>query len=197
VVWMRCASESLRSLSANTRLRGLGNPHLLDQYRLLPLDPHIRQRDGLPPNLPRPSPYRGIDPSPPLQPKKPCGTSFPSRPVYDFAVLLPRPVLTAVLSPLCFFSSLSLSRVWVASVRPAVVLFYDPALFVLRLICPLLCFMPDDGTHQPHLYLIISIHPSLWISTRVCVSLPSLPRCCVFGLSCSRSYRMCILFFRL
>jgi len=52
-----------------------------------------------------------------------------------------------------------LSPVWVANVRPAVVLFYDLALLVLRLICPHLCFMPDDGTHQPHLYLIVSITP--------------------------------------
>jgi hypothetical protein len=61
---------------------------------------------------------------------------------------------------------------------------------------PLLCFMPDDGA-QRHLYLIVSIHPGLWISSRVYVFLPSLPRRCVFGLSCSRSYRMCILLFYL
>jgi len=40
--------------------------------------------------------------------------------------------------------------------------------------------------HPPHhLYLIVSIHPSLWISSRVCVFLSSLSRRCVFGLSSS------------
>jgi len=57
---------------------------------------------------------------------------------------------------------------------------------------PLPCFMPDDSTHQRHLYLIVSIHPVSG-SHLVCVSLSSLPRRCVFGFSCSRSYRMCIL----
>ena len=181
MVWMRCANGSLRSLSANMRLRGRDNRHLLDQSRLLPLDPHIKQKVDLPLNPPRPSLYRDIDLSPPLQSRNPCGTSSPSRPACDPTVSLPYPVLTAVLSPLWFFSSLP--RVWVASVRPAVVLFYDPPLFVLRLICPLLCFMPDGGIYRPHLYLIVSIHPSLWISSRVCVFLSSLPRCCVFGVS--------------
>jgi hypothetical protein len=145
VVWMRCASESLRSLSANMRLRGRDNRHLLDQSRLLPLDPHIRRRDGLPPNPQRPSLCRGIDLSPPLQSRNLCGTSSPSRPACDPTVLQPCPVLTAILSSLWFL--FSLPRVWVASVRPAVVLFYDLPLFVLRLICPLLCFMPDDSIY--------------------------------------------------
>jgi hypothetical protein len=69
-----------------------------------------------------------------------------------------------------------------------------PSRFIdATLICPHFRFMPDDGTHQPHLYLIVSIRPPLWISSRVCVFPPSLPRRCVFGLSCSRSYRMFIL----
>lgn len=58
-------------------------------------------------------------------------------------------------------------------------------------------FMPDGGSHQHHLYLLVSTHPSLWISSCVCVFLLSLPRRCVFSLvlSCSRPYRMCILLF--
>ena len=85
----------------------------------------------------------------------------------------------------CHFLALffvSLSRVWVANVRPAVVLFYNLALLVLRLICSHLCFMLDDGTHRPHLYLIVLHTPPLRISSRVCVFLPSLPYRCVFGL---------------
>ena len=40
---------------------------------------------------------------------------------------------------------------------------------------PSLCFMPDGGTYQRHLYLIVSIHPSLWISSRFpIITTPSL-----------------------
>jgi len=195
---MRCASESSRSLSASTQLRGRDNPRL-DPLRLLPLDPHIRQKVGLRPNPLRPFLCRGIDQSPPLQPRNPFGTSSPSRPACDSAVLLPHPVPTAVLSPLCFSLFLSPPLCMDCECPSGCCVILQFRLFLLRLICPLLCFMPDDDTHRPHLYLIVSIHPSLWISSRVCVFLPSLPRCCVFGpiLSCSRSYRMCILFFYL
>lgn len=194
---MRCASESLRSLSANTRLRGRDNLHLLDQSLLLLHGPHTRPMVDLPLSLLHPSLYRGIGQSPPLRPKKPSGTSSPSRPACDFTVLQPCPVPTTALSSLCFLS-LSLSPVWVAGVRPAVVLFYNPALFVLRLICPpLLCFMPDAGTHQPHLYLIVSIPTpvpgSHLVSTFSYHHYP-VAVCPVPLLSCSRSYRMCILF---
>jgi len=127
-------NESSRLLSANMRLKGRDNPHL-DWPPLLLLDPHVRQKDDLPRNPPRLSLYKGIGLSPPLQPKRPSGTSSRSRPACDLAVSQPCPVPTAILSPLWFFSFLS--RVWVASVRPAVVLFYNLALFMLRLICPL------------------------------------------------------------
>jgi hypothetical protein len=56
-----------------------------------------------------------------------------SRLAFDFAVL-------SLSCPYCYpfialvFGSTSLSRVWVANVRPAVVLFYNLALLVLRLI---------------------------------------------------------------
>jgi len=169
-------NESSRLLSANMRLKGRDNPHL-DWPPLLLLDPHVRQKDDLPRNPPRLSLYKGIGLSPPLQPKRPSGTSSRSRPVCNLAVS--HRVLSLLLSFPALVFLLPLSRVWVASVRPAVVLFYNLALFVLRLICPLLCFMPDDGINRPHLYLIVSIHPSLWISSCLYVFLPSLPRCCV------------------
>jgi hypothetical protein len=185
VVWMRCVSESLRSLSANMRLRGRDNRHLLDLSLLLPHGPHIRPMADLPPSLPHPSLCRGIDQSPPLRPKILSGTSSPSRPACDFAVLSPCPVLTIALSLLWFFSSLylSLSRVWVVGVRLAVVLFYNPALFVLRLICPPPPPLFYAGRRSP---------PTSFISHRlyppqsldlisVYVFLSSLPRCCVFG----------------
>jgi hypothetical protein len=139
VAWMRCASVSLRLLSVNTPLRGHDNQHLLDPSRLLPLGPRIALKNDLPLSLPRPYLYKGIDRSPPPQPKKLCGTSSPSIPARDFAVPSHR-VLSLLLSfTRSGFSLLSL--VWVASVRPAVVLFYNLAYWCYGLICspPVLC----------------------------------------------------------
>lgn len=78
-----------------------------------------------------------------------------SRLACEIIVLSPYPVPTAVFLSLWFCLHF-LSVVWVANVRPAVVLFYNPALLVLRLIFP--CFMPDDGTRH-HLYLIAPYVP--------------------------------------
>jgi len=192
VVWMRCESESSSSLSANTRLRGRDNPHLLDQSLLLPLDPHTKSKNAPPLSLRCPFLYRGTDPSHLPWPRKPCGTSSRSRPVFDLAVFSPYPVFTAIISSLWF---LPLSRVWVLNVRPAVVLFYNLALLVLRLICSPPFYA---GQLPPSSFISHNLHtPGLWISFRVCVFLLLLPRRCVFSLvlSCSRSYHMCILLF--
>jgi len=57
------------------------------------------------------------------------------------------------------------------------------------------CLIPDNGGRQRHLYLIVSTHPSLWISSRLRFPTTTTPSLCVRSpiLSCSRSYRMCIL----
>lgn len=96
-----------------------------------------------------------------------------------------RRILSLLLSlPRSVFSPFS--RVWVANVRPAVVLFYDLALLVLLLICsPPLCLIPDNGARQRHLYLIVSTHPSLWISSRLRFPIISTPSLCVRPLSSS------------
>jgi hypothetical protein len=114
-----------------------------------------------------------------------------SRPACDLAVLSPYPVLTAVLSSL-WLSPTSLPRVRVANVRPAVVLFYDLPLLVLRLIfCSPLFYA---GRRHPPIPLISHSPPQFLDLVCVCVLL-QLPRRRVFSLvlSCSRSYRMCIL----
>jgi hypothetical protein len=173
-------SESLRSRSANTQLKGRDNPHLLGRSQLLPLDPRTRPKPDPPLNLLYLFLCRGTDPSPPLQSKKLCGMLSPSRLARDLAELSPRPVFTAVLA---LVSLLSISLSCMGRECPSgCCVILQSALFVLRLICPPFCFMPDDGTHQRHLYLIVSIHPSLRISSRVCVFLSSLTRCCVRSL---------------
>ena len=101
------------------------------------------------------------------------------------------PVLTAIISSFWFFP---LSRVWVSNARP-VVLFCNLALLVLRQICSSLFHAGNYPHHR--LYLVTSVHPGLWTSFRVCVSLLSLPHLCVFSLvlSYSCSCRIRILFF--
>jgi hypothetical protein len=69
------------------------------------------------------------------------------------------------------------SRVWVTSVRPAVVLFYDPTLLVLRLIL-FLRFMPDDGTPTSFIFQSPSTQ-SLWISSRLRFLIITTPSLCV------------------
>lgn len=195
MAWMRCVSGSLLSLSASTRLKGRDNPRLLDQSRLLPLDPHIRPKNALPLNPQFLSLCRGIDTSPLPWLRKRCGTLSQSRPACDFAVLKPCPVLTAVLHRSCFSLCLTpLSSVWVANVRPAVVLFYDPALLVLRLIWlpSVLCRTTTATEH--HLYLIVSqsldLISCLRFPTIITLSSCVQPRPLLLSV-----YRMCILLF--
>lgn len=192
MVWMRCASESSPSLSANTPLKGRDTLRLLDQSLPLPPDPHPRPKDVLLPN-PRPlSLYRGTDPSL-LCPRKLCGTLSQSRPACDCAVPPPCPVVTAILSSLWFFPSLSLSRVWVTNVCPAVVLFYDLALLLLPLIFSDLFYA--GRRHPPTSLISHSPHTPRSLDFISCLRFPIItPSLCVQPvLSCSRFYRMCIL----
>ena len=104
----------------------------------------------------------------------------PSKPACNLVVLLPRPVTTIVRSSLCFFLPLSsLSRVWVANVRPAVVLFYDLALLMLPLIP--LCFMPDDGTPSLTSFISHSLHTPQSPDLISCLRFPiiTIPSLCV------------------
>ena len=78
-----------------------------------------------------------------------------SRSAFDFVVLSLYPVLTAIILSLWFLPQ---SRVWISTIRPAVVLFCSIGatsnLF--------LSFTPDNHPHH-RLYLITPIHPGLWL----------------------------------
>ena len=78
-----------------------------------------------------------------------------SRSAFDFVVLSLYPVLTAIILSLWFLPQ---SRVWISTIRLAVVLFCSIGatsnLF--------LSFTPDNHPHH-RLYLITPIHPGLWL----------------------------------
>jgi len=85
------------------------------------------------------------------------------------------------------FTSTSLSRVWVANVRPAVVLFYNPALLVHANFPPsVLCRTTAPTEH--HLYLIVLasgshlLSPFPTIITRRCLFSLSSPLALALGL---------------
>jgi len=115
-----------------------------------------------------------------------------SRPAYDLAV--PHRVLSLLLSfhrsGFCLYLSISCMA---TNVRPVVVLFYNLALLVLRLILfpSVLCRTTAPTEH--HLYLLVPVSGSHLVSTFFYYHRPVF----VFSLvlSCSRFYRMCILLF--
>jgi len=113
----------------------------------------------------------------------------PSRPLCDFfAVLTASCLYCCLFLALVFFSISCMGRV-----RPAVVLFYDLPLLMLRLIL-LLSVLCRTTAPTNIIYISVSIHPVSG-SHLVCVFPSSLPRRFVrpLILSCSRFYRMCIL----
>lgn len=63
------------------------------------------------------------------------------------------------------FASASLSRVWVTNVRPAVVLFYNLALLVLRLILIPTVLCRTTAPTEHHLYLMVPASGSHLVST--------------------------------
>jgi len=184
---MRCVSESSQLLSGNTQLRDRDNPHLLDQSRL-------------PPSIPTPGRITTflstsyVCPSPEAPSRAlPCsqGNCVKRCPHRDQRMILRYSHRVLLLSfPPSTFPHSSILCMGCERSSGCCVILRSRFIDATHNFVPLR-FIPEDGTHQRHLYLIL-LHPSLRTSSRVSVFLSSLPCRCVFDLSCSRSYRMCI-----
>ena len=163
------------ALSQHPAQGGRNSRPLLDQFQLLPLDLHTRSKNALPLGLRCPFLYSSTNSSHLPWLRKPCGTSFRSRPAFGFAALSPCPVITTFISSLWF---LPLPRVWVPNVRPAVVLFYNLALQVLRLICSPL-FYAGQLPQSSFVFHTLYTPQSLDFISRLCSPTTVTPSLCV------------------
>jgi len=187
---MRCVSESPQLLSSNTRLRDRDNLHFLDQSRL-------------PPSIPTPGRITTflstsyVCPSPEAPSRAPpCsqGNCVEHCPHRDQRMILRYSHRVLLLSrPPPTFPHSSISCMGCEHSSGCCVILRSRFIDATHNFVPL-CFILEDGTHQRHLYLIL-LQLSLWTSSRVSIFPSSLPCRCVFDLSCSRSYRMCVSLF--
>ena len=86
------------------------------------------------------------------------------------------------------------SHVWVACVRPAVVLFYDLALFVLRLICSPLFYA---GRHPRTSFIFHPLHTPRSLDLMSCLRFPTIttPSLCSVSSSLALDFIVCAYYF--